>query len=157
MSEALASESGYTGELDRLRSELSSQCREAEEKEAQLERYASDLRETFIAERAQAEELRASYFATVRALTNAVEARDAYTAKHAERVAAYGLELARRVAPELAERPEIEFAFLLHDVGKVAIPDGILHKEEGLSPEEGALMRRHAVIGREIVRGVAFL
>ena len=144
-------------ELRDVREELEAQRREAEEKERQLERYAADLRETFKAERSRAEELRLSYVATVRALTNAVEARDAYTAKHAERVAAYGLELARRVAPELAERPEIEFAFLLHDVGKVAIPDGILHKEEGLSPEEAALMRRHPVIGWEIVRGVSFL
>ena len=65
-----------------------------------------------------------SYVATVRALTNAVEARDAYTGKHAERVAAYGLELARRVDPELTDDPQIEFGFLLHDIGKVAIPDG---------------------------------
>src|SRR3954453_18054448 len=108
--------------LDRLQVELDERIRQAEDNERQLERYASDLRETFKAERARAEELRASYVATVRALTNAVEARDAYTAKHAERVAAYGLELARRVAPELARQPEIEFAFLLHDVGKVAIP-----------------------------------
>src|ERR671915_423828 len=157
MSEALASDSGYTGELDRLRSELSSQCREGEEKEAQLERYAADLRETFIAERAKAEELRASYVATVRALTNAVEARDAYTAKHAERVAAYGLELARRIDPDLTEDPQTEFGFLLHDVGKVAIPDGILHKPEPLGEEESRLMRSHPVIGWEILSQVPFL
>ena len=70
------------------------QRRLADEKEHQLQRYAADLRDTFVAERERAEELRASYVATVRALTNAVEARDAYTGKHAERVAAYGLELA---------------------------------------------------------------
>jgi HD-GYP domain-containing protein (c-di-GMP phosphodiesterase class II) len=127
------------------------------EVEEQLERYASDLRETFKAERARAEELRRSYVATVRALTNAVEARDAYTGKHAERVAAYGLELARRVDPTLAADPQTEFGFLLHDVGKVAIPDGILHKPEPLGEEERRLMRRHPVIGAEIVGGVPFL
>jgi putative nucleotidyltransferase with HDIG domain len=127
------------------------------EVEEQLERYASDLRETFKAERARAEELRRSYVATVRALTNAVEARDAYTGKHAERVAAYGLELARRVDPALAADPQTEFGYLLHDVGKVAIPDGILHKPEPLGEEESRLMRRHPVIGAEIVGDVPFL
>ena len=96
-------------ELKRLQTELAEERRQAGEKEIQLERYASDLRETFKAERARAEELRRSYVATVRALTNAVEARDAYTGKHAERVAAYGLELARRIDPALADDPQTEF------------------------------------------------
>jgi ribonuclease P protein subunit RPR2 len=144
-------------QLVRQREQLARQRREAEDKERQLERYASDLRETFKAERARAEELRANYVATVRALTNAVEARDAYTGKHAERVAAYGLELTRRIDPELAEDPQTEFGFLLHDVGKVAIPDGVLHKAAQLAEEEELLMRRHPVIGYEIVRGVPFL
>lgn len=143
--------------LEALRAELEDQRREAEEKERQLERYASDLRETFKSERAQAEELRANYVATVRALTNAVEARDAYTGAHADRVARYGLELTRRIDPKLARNPQVEFGFLLHDVGKVAIPDGILHKADDLGEEERALMRRHPVIGYEIVRGIEFL
>lgn len=140
-----------------LQSELAAQRREAGERERQLERYASDLRETFKSERARAEELRASYVATVRALVNAVEARDAYTGAHAERVAAYGLELARRIDPALAVDPQTEFGFLLHDVGKLAIPDGILHKADRLGPEERRLVRRHPEIGYDIVRGVGFL
>jgi HD-GYP domain-containing protein (c-di-GMP phosphodiesterase class II) len=120
-----------------------------EEKERQLERYATDLRETFKAERKRAQELRASYMATVRALANAVEARDAYTGRHAERVAAYGLPLARD--------PQIEFGFLLHDVGKVAVPDAILFKPAPLTDEERVLMQQHPVIGWEILRGVDFL
>jgi HD-GYP domain-containing protein (c-di-GMP phosphodiesterase class II) len=144
-------------ELRRLSEALEEQRRQAAEKERQLERYAADLREIFKAERARAEELHGSYVATVRALTNAVEARDAYTGKHAERVAAYGLELLRRVDPELAGDPQMEFGFLLHDVGKVAIPDGILHKPEPLGTTEEALMRRHPVIGWEILRGIPFL
>jgi ribonuclease P protein subunit RPR2 len=148
---------GQEGDLADLRVELERERALAADKERQLERYASDLRETFKSERARAEELGASYVATVRALTNAVEARDAYTGKHAERVAAYGIELARRIDPELAGNPQVEFGFLLHDVGKVAIPDGILHKPEPLEPEERILMRKHAVIGYEIVNDIAFL
>ena len=141
-------------ELRELRRELEEQRRKAAEEERQLERYASDLRETFKAERAAAEQIRRSYVATVRALTNAVEARDAYTGKHAERVAAYGLELATRVDPDLAAEPQVEFGFLLHDVGKVAIPDGILHKPGPLSPQEELLMHGHALIGWHIVRAI---
>jgi ribonuclease P protein subunit RPR2 len=146
-----------SSEVERLRAELEDQRRVAEEKERQLERYAADLRETFKAERARTDELHSSYVDTVRALTNAVEARDAYTSKHAERVAAYGLELTRHIDPQLAVDPQVEFGFLLHDVGKVAIPDVILFKAEPLIPEERDLMRRHAMIGYDIVSHVPFL
>jgi len=128
-----------------------------EEKERQLERYAADLRETFKAERARSAELRASYMATVRALANAVEARDAYTGHHAERVAAYGLELARAAGLGLADDPQTEFGFLLHDVGKVAVPDAILFKPAPLTAEERLLMERHPAIGWEILRDIDFL
>jgi putative nucleotidyltransferase with HDIG domain len=144
-------------ELRELREELAEQRRLATENELQLERYASDLRETFKAERARADELRASYVATVRAFADAVEARDAYTGKHAERVAAFGLELARRVDPRLADEPQIEFGFLLHDIGKVAVPDGVLHKPDSLAGDEKDLMRRHPEVGWEILRGIPFL
>jgi ribonuclease P protein subunit RPR2 len=95
--------------------------------------------------------------ATVRALSNAVEARDAYTGKHAERVTAYALEIARALGIELTDNAEIEFGFLLHDIGKVAIPDAILFKPDALTEEEQALMRQHPLIGAHIVRGIDFL
>jgi ribonuclease P protein subunit RPR2 len=95
--------------------------------------------------------------ATVRALSNAVERRDAYTAKHADRVAAYALEIALALGLPLADQPEIEFGFLLHDIGKVAIPDAILYKPESLTDEERAVMARHPVIGSEIISGIGFL
>src|SRR5436305_3175454 len=154
---AVQSEIGLIDELVRLRAELRRREREAADKELQLQRYAADLRETFKQERARAQELRRSYIATVRALSNAVEARDAYTGKHAERVAAYGLEIARKFPVELVLTPELEFGFLLHDVGKVAIPDAILYKPGPLDDDERALMSRHPVIGSEIVQGIEFL
>jgi HD-GYP domain-containing protein (c-di-GMP phosphodiesterase class II) len=154
---AVQSETGLIDELVRLRSELRRREREAADKELQLQRYAADLRETFKQERARAQELRRSYMATVRALSNAVEARDAYTGKHAERVAAYGLEVARKFPRELVLTPELEFGFLLHDVGKVAIPDAILYKPGPLDDDERALMSRHPVVGSEIVQGIEFL
>ena len=95
--------------------------------------------------------------ATVRALANAVEARDAYTGKHAERVAAYGMRDRQVMGLASPTTPEVEFGFLLHDVGKVAIPDAILFKPEPLDDQERALMERHPIIGWEILRDVDFL
>ena len=154
---AVRSEPELIQEIERLREELARREREAADKERQLERYAADLRETFKQERARSLELTASYKATVRALSNAVEARDAYTGRHAERVTAYGMELAHAMGVTVADGGGVEFGFLLHDVGKVAIPDAILYKPDKLTDEERALMAQHPVIGAEIVRGIAFL
>lgn len=149
--------SGDSARVRALEAELEQERAEGRERERQMERYAADLSETFRAERRRSDQLRDSYVATVGALTNAVEARDAYTGKHAERVAAYGLALARRISDALAANPQTEFGFLLHDVGKVAISDDVLYKAGDLTPDEEALMRRHPEIGAEIVSHVAFL
>jgi putative nucleotidyltransferase with HDIG domain len=148
---------GTTTDVAVLQDRLASVERSAAEKEQQLERYAADLRETFKRERERRHELRRSYMATVRALCNAVEARDAYTGKHAERVAAYGMEIARVLDAPFSDDPEVEFGFLLHDVGKVAVPDSILWKPEPLTPEERTLMERHPLVGWEILREIDFL
>lgn len=144
-------------ELAELRAELALQEARATDKERQLARYAADLRETFKQERARTQELHRSYMATVRALANAVEARDAYTGKHAERVAAYALRIAHAARLDLAGDREIEFGFLLHDVGKVAVPDAILFKPGRLTPEERLVMEQHPVTGSQIVREIDFL
>ncbi|HMJ34566.1 MAG TPA: HD-GYP domain-containing protein [Baekduia sp.] len=148
---------GITTDISVLQERLATVERSAAEKEQQLERYAADLRETFKRERDRRHELRRSYMATVRALCNAVEARDAYTGKHAERVAAYGMEIARVLDAPFADDPEVEFGFLLHDVGKVAVPDAILWKPEPLTQEERTLMERHPLVGWEILREIDFL
>jgi putative nucleotidyltransferase with HDIG domain len=153
----LRTQAELTREIDRLRAELARREREAADNERQLERYATDLRETFKEERERTQQLTRSYMATVRALSNAVEARDAYTGKHAERVAAYGIEIARAVGLPRPEGVETQFGFLLHDIGKVAMPDAILFKPGALTTEERALMARHPVVGAEIVDGIEFL
>ena len=156
--------SALIAENERLRERLARSEREAAAQAQQLERYAADLRETFKQERERSAELTRSYVATVRALSNAVEARDSYTGKHAERVAAYALEIARALGVSRAggadlgtDLFEIEFGFLLHDIGKVAMPDAILFKPGALTDEERALMARHPVVGAEIMDGIEFL
>jgi ribonuclease P protein subunit RPR2 len=148
---------GLQHKLHEARSELGRQELASARSERQLERYAADLRETFKQERARSQELRQSYTATVRALSNAVEARDAYTGKHAERVTAYGIEIARSLGIRSAELAQLEFGFLLHDIGKLAIADAILFKPGPLTDEERALIAQHPVAGAEIVGEIEFL
>jgi ribonuclease P protein subunit RPR2 len=148
---------GGEEELAALRAELEHQRTENAVKERQLDRYAADLRAASRRERQRARELSESYMATVRALAGAVEARDAYTAHHADRVAAYGIELAAASGLEIVDEFELECAFLLHDIGKVAIPDGILFKAGKLDAGEREVMQRHPVIGEDIIREIAFL
>ena len=144
-------------ELAALRAALEHQRTENAIKERQLDRYAEDLRATSRRERQRARELSESYMATVRALAGAVEARDAYTAHHGDRVTAYAIELAAVSGLEIADESELECAFLLHDIGKVAIPDGILFKAGTLDEQEREIMQRHPLIGEEIIREIAFL
>jgi cyclic di-GMP phosphodiesterase len=154
---ALCSDSELAQEVARLRAELARREREASDNALQLERYAADLRETFKQERARSLELTRSYRATVRALSNAIEARDAYTRKHAERAAAYGMEIAHALGLPRPDAPELEFGFLLHDIGKLKIPDAILFKPGELTQPERALMEGHPVIGADILRDIEFL
>jgi ribonuclease P protein subunit RPR2 len=144
-------------EVVRLRAELARHEREVRAREEEFGRYILQLREAVRREKSHAAEVSRSYVAAVRALTNAVEARDAYTGKHAERVAAFGLEIANVVEPAIAQDPETEFGFLLHDVGKVAVPDAILHKPGALSRTEMEIMRQHPVTGHAIVCHIDFL
>ncbi|HUS14844.1 MAG TPA: GAF domain-containing protein [Chloroflexia bacterium] len=94
---------------------------------------------------------RVLYLASIRSLAATVDARDAYTHSHSQQVAFY----CRLVATELGLGPEavetIELAGLLHDIGKIAIPDTILQKPSRLTPEEWAVMRTHAAKGADIL------
>ena len=154
---AVSTEEQLRERISELETELAERAREAAEKEQQLQRYAADLRETFKQERARAHELRRSYMLTVRALATAVEARDTSTGRHAERVAAYGLRLADAYGMPLGDEPQIEFGFLLHDAGKIAVPDRILLKPGRLNAAEREIIEQHPVTGADIVRDIDFL
>ena len=131
---------------------------------AQALRYAEELRHLHGEEQTQrrtAEEaltrLEASYRTTVSALAAALELRDDQTGGHAERVTLLALRLAADVAPELAAEPELEYGFLLHDLGKIGIPDAILLKPGRLTSQEWEEMRYHPVLGERIVARVPYL
>ncbi len=101
--------------------------------------------------------LERGYLDTIRSLAAAVDAKDPYTRGHAERVAALSVEIGRELALAPDALQALEYAGILHDIGKIGIPDSILAKRGSLSPEEMKLVRDHPRIGAEIVAGVEFL
>ena len=119
--------------------------------------YARDLRHLLEIERGQRLLLENAYQETVGALASALESKDTGTRAHSQRVQRYALELARDIDPELGEDPSAEYGFLLHDVGKIGIPDRILQKPGPLNDGERRLMRTHTVLGEQMLGGVAFL
>jgi HD-GYP domain-containing protein (c-di-GMP phosphodiesterase class II) len=112
---------------------------------------------SLVIERRRNAALRASYGVTVQALATAIEAKDHTTGGHIERVRELGLLLARRLVPREAKDPQMAFGFLLHDIGKLAIPDAILRKTGRLTEQEWALMRRHPEEGVRILASIPFL
>jgi response regulator RpfG family c-di-GMP phosphodiesterase len=125
--------------------------------EQQLLLYARDLRHLLEIERGQRRALQNAYQQTVAALGSALESRDGSTGAHSQRVQRYAQELARVVDPELAEDSSVEFGFLLHDVGKIGIPDGILRKPGPLTQNERRVMQNHTWLGEQMLGDVAFL
>jgi response regulator RpfG family c-di-GMP phosphodiesterase len=123
----------------------------------QLLLYARDLRHLLEIERGQRVLLQNAYKETVAALASALESKDTGTRAHSQRVQRYALELAHSLRPELLEDPSAEYGFLLHDVGKIGIPDRILQKPGPLSEGETRLMRTHTLLGEQMLGGVAFL
>ncbi len=101
--------------------------------------------------------LERGYLETIRSLAAAVDAKDPYTRGHSERVAALSVEIGREMGFSGDDLKTLQYGGILHDIGKIGIPDAILLKRGTLTPEEMAHIRDHPAIGADIVGGVAFL
>jgi ribonuclease P protein subunit RPR2 len=130
----------------------------------QLIVFARELGDLYRLERARSAELeqvlkslQETYLATMKSLATVIEAKDQTTRGHLDRTQAYGLALARRIDPTLADTPTTGYGFFLHDIGKVGIPEHILCKAGPLSVDEWTVMRNHPIIGAQIVAPIAFL
>jgi len=95
--------------------------------------------------------LREAYADTVRSLVGALEAKDPYTRGHSERVADYALELGRALGFDDAAMQRVEYAALLHDLGKLAVPGIVLTKPDRLTKPETDLIREHPARGAAMV------
>jgi HD-GYP domain-containing protein (c-di-GMP phosphodiesterase class II) len=92
--------------------------------------------------------------AMAQALVAAVGARDSYTGAHSRDVVERAIAVARQLGLEQAEIADVEKVALLHDIGKIAVPDAILHKPGPLSPQEWEQMRRHPEFSAELIAEV---
>lgn len=102
-------------------------------------------------------ELRTAYIQTIRALAEAIDAKDAYTRGHSERVAVYASRIAREMNLDRQLIERVYFAGLLHDVGKIGIPDAIITKPARLDADEYEEIKKHPEIGAKILEPVEFL
>ncbi len=124
-------------ELGRLTSSFNEMTNLIATQRGKLSQYAHDLEE--------------AYISTVRVVAAAIDARDSYTLGHSTRVAELAVALARAVGWAGPEVEDLEIACLFHDVGKIKIPDSILHKAGRLDPAEWKEMQNHAEYGAEIL------
>jgi response regulator RpfG family c-di-GMP phosphodiesterase len=123
----------------------------------QIVLYARDLARLLDVERSQRRLLQHAYRETVTALADALEAKDPLTGLHALRVQRYALELTDAVDRRLLDDPSLEYGFLLHDVGKIGLPDQIVNKPGGLTDEERRLVHQHPIVGSKLLAGIALL
>ena len=98
--------------------------------------------------------MRELYLASVRALAAAVDARDPYTRSHSARVAALSRGIAEEMQLSADQVRRIQLGALLHDIGKIGVPDAILNNPGALSPDEWVIMRSHSMLGASIVNAV---
>jgi HD-GYP domain-containing protein (c-di-GMP phosphodiesterase class II) len=108
-------------------------------------------------QRALAEGASAERFAVAEALVAALDAREHETGLHSKRVACHTLVLARHFSTDPRELQQVYWGALLHDVGKIGIPDSILLKEGSLSSAEWQVMRTHPEIGHRILAAAPFM
>jgi HD-GYP domain-containing protein (c-di-GMP phosphodiesterase class II)/anti-sigma regulatory factor (Ser/Thr protein kinase) len=101
--------------------------------------------------------LDSAYLEIITALAKAVEVRDEYTGSHVERVCHYTMKIAEALKMSAETLRPLEFGAVLHDVGKIGVPDTILGKPAPLDDQEWQVMRRHPEIGRGVLEGISFL
>ena len=116
-----------------LEYEVGIQARRAEERRQQVERLSEEVMKT---------------------LANTIDAKDAYTNGHSIRVAKYAKEISKRAGKSLEEQKEIYEMALVHDIGKIGVPDNIIKKPTRLTDEEYMAIKQHPAIGSDILKTI---
>lgn len=118
-----------------------------EERNKELERTLKGLQDS-------RKEIEEAYFEVILSLVKALEEKDTFTQGHSERVANYAKKIALQVGLDREEVELIYKAALLHDIGKIGLPDHLLHKKEKLTEEDMDLIRRHEIFSVEILKPI---
>jgi len=128
---------------------------ELSERHANLLWFLSDLAAELIEDETEQQAVRRVQASAtgVRTLLVALEARDYYTSEHSKQVVELASAVASRLGLDQDATRDVEQVALLHDIGKVGIPDAILHKQGPLDEQEWQLMRQHPVVGEHIIAG----
>lgn len=116
-----------------LQKEVARQTKKAEDRRIRVEKMSDQL---------------------VKTLGNSIDAKDRYTNGHSARVAKYSVMLAKELGYKDDQLKQIEYIGMLHDVGKIGIPDTIINKDSGLTDEEYEIMKKHPIIGYEILKEI---
>lgn len=137
VNEIMVQRVGRILELSRLQKnlqyEVEVQTQKAEERRNQVEKLSEEVMKT---------------------LANTIDAKDPYTNGHSLRVAKYSKEIAKRAGKTKQEQKEIYQMALLHDIGKIGVPDDIINKDTRLTEEEYAAIRKHPAIGSDILKTI---
>ncbi len=103
------------------------------------------------------QELKDTYDKTLTFISNAVELRDAVTAAHTERVKQYSVEIGMKLGYRDDELVHLKWGAILHDIGKIGVPDNILMKKDTLTDDEIEVVKKHTVIGAKFIETLDFL
>lgn len=144
----------YAEDFRRVIDELREKSQQVEQLKTQLFTYAEDLNREWKLERHRSQQMEQLLVATVGALANAIEARDPYTRGHTDRVSRMALVLCEAMGWNRDQLRVAKMGSLLHDIGKIGVPDSILLKPGRLEPFEMERMRAHPTIGAMILQGI---
>jgi len=98
--------------------------------------------------------LEQTHFETVIAFSEALDAKDQYTAGHSRRVMEYSVDIGQRMKLDENDIEQLKKSALLHDIGKIGIPDAVLHKKGKLSDVEYSIIKAHSEIGATILKAI---
>jgi len=119
--------------------------------------HIADAAAIAISGQLERQEKEKGYFSTIRALALAAEAKDEYTSGHSERVARYSVQIAEKLGMTREEIERVEWAAVVHDIGKLAVPEEVINKPTGLSYDEFEYIREHPVVGERIISQLGFM
>lgn len=141
----------YAHDFSLLYKEAKVQRTELSNTNRQLKKYADDLRRTVTILKSVNNELQEAYYDTIQRLVLAVEYKDQFTGQHIVRMSRYSALIAEKCGLPERDVLNILYAAPMHDVGKIGIPDSIITSPNRLTPDEFAIMKRHTIIGSEIL------